>query len=143
MKTYVKVVLFFVFFIAVSVILAALYFYNLKHTDMSKAHPDFVITATALLKEFEDNETNASAKYVNKILEVEGIIASINTAKDNILTISLKTESDLSSVICTFPAIADPSKFRAGDSITLRGECSGFLMDVLLNNCAAVNLKVK
>ena len=143
MKTYVKVVLFFVFFIAVSLILAALYFYNLKHTDMSKAHPDFVITATALLKEFEDNETNASAKYVNKILEVEGIISSINTAKDNILTLSLKTESDLSSVICTFPAIADPSKFRAGDSIKLRGECSGFLMDVLLNNCAAVNLKVK
>ena len=143
MKTYVKVVLFFVFFIAVSAILAALYFYNLKHTDMSKAHPDFVITATALLKEFEDNETSASAKYVNKILEVDGIIGSINTAKDNILTISLRTESDLSSVICTFPAIADPSKFRAGDSITLRGECSGFLMDVLLNNCAAVNLKVK
>ena len=143
MKTYVKVVLFFVFFIVVSAILAALYFYNLKHTDMSKAHPDFVITATALLKEFEDNETSASAKYVNKILEVDGIIGSINTAKDNILTISLRTESDLSSVICTFPAIADPSKFRAGDSITLRGECSGFLMDVLLNNCAAVNLKVK
>jgi hypothetical protein len=143
MKTYVKVVLFFVFFIVVSAILAALYFYNLKHTDMSKAHPDFVITATALLKEFEDNETSASAKYVNKILEVDGIIGSINTAKDNILTISLRTESDLSSVICTFPAVADPSKFRAGDSITLRGECSGFLMDVLLNNCAAVNLKVK
>lgn len=143
MKTYVKVVLFFVFFIAVSAILAALYFYNLKHTDMSKAHPDFVITATALLKEFEDNETSASAKYVNKILEVDGIIGSINTAKDNILTISLRTESDLSSVICTFPAVADPSKFRAGDSITLRGECSGFLMDVLLNNCAAVNFKVK
>lgn len=61
MKTYVKVVLFFVFFIVVSAILAALYFYNLKHTDMSKAHPDFVITATALLKEFEDNETSASA----------------------------------------------------------------------------------
>lgn len=139
MKTYIKVILFFVFFIAVSAILAALYFFNLKHTDMSKAHPDFVITATALLKEFEDNETQASTRYINKIIEVEGTISSINTAKDNVLTISLKTESDLSSVICTFPAVADPSKFRAGDSITLRGECSGFLMDVLLNNCAAIN----
>jgi hypothetical protein len=143
MKTYVKVILFFVFFVAVSAILALLYFYNLKSTDMSKAHPDFVITATALLKEFEENEKNASAKYVNKILEVNGIIASINTAKDNILTISLTTESDISSIICTFPAVADPSKFIVGDTITLRGECSGFLMDVLLNNCAAVNLKEK
>jgi hypothetical protein len=141
MKTYIKVTLFFLFFIAVSAVLAGLYFFNLKHTDMSKARPDFVITATALEKEFEANETQASTRYINKILEVNGIIASINTAKDNILTISLKTGSDLSSVICTFPAVADPSKFRAGDSITLRGECSGFLMDVLLNNCASVNPK--
>lgn len=141
MKTYVKVLLFFVFFVAVSAILAALYFYNLKHTDMSKARPDFVVTATALLKEFEDNEAMASAKYINRIVEVEGIIGSINTSRDNILTISLKTENDLSSVICTFPAVADPTKFRAGDSLTLRGECSGFLMDVLLNNCAAVTPK--
>jgi hypothetical protein len=110
---------------------------------MSKAHPDFVMTATALEKEFEANETQASTRYINKILEVAGTIASINTAKDNVLTISLKTESDLSSVICTFPAVADPSKFRAGDKITLRGECSGFLMDVLLNNCAAVNPNIK
>jgi hypothetical protein len=141
MKTYVKVILFFVFFVAVSAILAALYFYNLKHTDMSKARPDFVVTATGLLKEFEDNEALASAKYINRIVEVEGIIGSINTSGDNILTISLKTENDLSSVICTFPAVADPSTFRAGDRLTLRGECSGFLMDVLLNNCAAVNAK--
>lgn len=138
MKTYVKIALFIISFIALSAILAALYFYNLKHTDMAKAKPDFVITASELLKEFEDNETTASAKYINKILEVTGTIASVKPADNNVLNITLFAGSDLSSVICTFNAIGDTAAFNAGDEITLRGECSGFLMDVLLNNCAII-----
>jgi hypothetical protein len=135
MKTYIKILLGVVMFIVLAAILAALYMYNLKHTDMAKAKPDFVITATALLKEFEDNEAAASAKYISKIVEITGTVATVKPAENNILNISLVTESDLSSVICTFAAISDPSSVKAGDAITLRGECSGFLMDVLLNNC--------
>jgi hypothetical protein len=138
MKIYVKVALFFVTFIALAAILAALYYYNLKATDMSKAKPDFIITASALQKAFEDDETKASVSYINKILEVTGNIATVKPAENSVVSISLVTESDLSSVICTFPAVSDPSIFRVGDQITLRGECSGFLMDVLLNNCALI-----
>ena len=76
--------------------------------------------------------------YINKILEVTGKIASVKPAENNVVSISLVTDSDLSSVICTFPAVSDPSIFRVGDEITMRGECSGFLMDVLLNNCALI-----
>jgi hypothetical protein len=138
MKTYVKASLFFVPFIALAAILAALYYYNLKATDMTKARPDFILTASALQKAFEDDETKASVKYINKIVEVTGNIASVKPADNSVVSISLVTESDLSSVICTFPAVSDPSIFRAGDQITLRGECSGFLMDVLLNNCSLI-----
>jgi hypothetical protein len=141
MKTYVKIAIFVVSFIALSAILAALYMFNLKATDMSKAKPDFVLTASLLQKAFEDDETSASLKYINKIVEVTGTIASIKTGENNILSLTLNTASDLSSVICTFPAIADPSKLKPGNSITLRGECSGFLMDVLLNNCAIIEKK--
>ena len=123
-----------------------LYLYNLKHTDMAKARPDFNITATALQKEFEVNETTASARYINKVIEVTGTIASVMQAGGNNLNISLKTGNDISSVICTFPAIGDASKIKTGDNIVLRGECSGFTqlfpgeppLDVLLNNCAVI-----
>lgn len=138
MKPYVKIALFVVAFIAISGILAALYLYNLKHTDMAKAKPDFIITATALQKEFEENEATASSKYINNILEVTGMIESVTPADSNNVSLSLKTGSDMSSVICTLAAIADPSKLKTGDEITIRGECSGFLLDVLLNNCAII-----
>lgn len=137
MKPYVKVALFVVLIIAVSGILYALILYNKKHPDTSKVKPDFIITAIALQKEFEDGETAASAKYIKKILEVSGSVSSVAQADSNNVNISLKSGNDLSSVICTFAA-ADPSKVKTGDEITIRGECSGFLMDVLLNNCAIV-----
>jgi hypothetical protein len=138
MKTYVKVALFFVSFIALSAILAALYIYNLKNTNMAKVKPDYVITASALKKAFEDDEKRASTIYINKILEVTGKIAALKPAENNVLSIYLVTESDLSFIICTFPAIEDPSKFKIGDEIKLQGECSGYLKDVLLNNCAVI-----
>jgi hypothetical protein len=138
MKPYIKIALFVVLFIAVSAILAALILYNKKHTDTAKAKPDFVVTATSLQKEFEDNEKAASARYINKILEVSGAIASVAQADSANLNVSLKTGNDMSSVICTFHTGPGITRFKEGDEITLRGECSGFLMDVLLNNCAAV-----
>jgi hypothetical protein len=146
MKTYVKIGIFVVSFIALSAILAALYLYNLKHTDMAKAKPDFIITAAAIQKEFEDNETISSAKYINKVIEVTGTVASVTQTGGNNMNISLKSGNDISSVICTFPVIKDPSKIKNGDIIVIRGECSGFTqlfdgqppLDVLLNNCAVV-----
>jgi hypothetical protein len=146
MKTYVKIALFIVSFIALSAILAALYMYNLKATDMSKAKPDFIISASVLQREFEVDEAAASTRYVDKILEVTGTVASIEPARDKSFNISLVTGNNLSSVICTFPAIKDTSKFGTGKEITLRGKCSGYTqlfsgeppLDVLLNNCAVI-----
>jgi hypothetical protein len=137
MKPYVKIALFVVFLFAVASILIALSLYFKKHTDLSKAKPDFVIAATALQKEFEEDEKTASEKYINKILEVTGTVSSINQADSIHANIALKTESDFSSIICTF-ASSDALRFKTGEEITIRGECSGFLMDVLLNNCALI-----
>ena len=100
--------------------------YNLKATDMSKAKPDFIVTASALQQEFEVDEAAASKRYVNMILEVTGKIDTIVPGENNSISVSLITENDFSSIICTFPAIADPSVLKPGEEITLRGGCSGF-----------------
>jgi hypothetical protein len=138
MKYYVKIALFFVVFIAIGSILAALILFNKKHPDTAKVKPDFVLTATVLQKDFENNETAASSKYINKILEVTGTIVSVTAADSTNTNISLKTGNEMSSVICTFHKLADTSRFIPGNEISLRGECSGFLMDVLLNNCSII-----
>ncbi|MCU0462130.1 MAG: OB-fold putative lipoprotein [Bacteroidales bacterium] len=138
MKLPVKIALGVVFFLALAGILAALYLYNKQHKDLQKVKPDYVITASELQKEFESDESGSTAKYVNRIIEVSGIIGSVKRGEQNIVSVTLKTESDFSVVICTFPPATDPEKLVTGKNVTIRGECSGFLMDVLLNNCAVV-----
>jgi len=141
MKTYVKVALAVVSLIAIGGILAALYLYNQQHADLSKSRPDFVISASLLQKEFGDNEKLASEKYISKIVEVSGKISAVKPGENNVTSITLETESPLSSVICTIADGTDISKLAKGNEITIRGECSGFLMDVLLNNCSLIQAK--
>lgn len=137
MKPIVKITLFVVLFIALAGIWVAIKEFNKKHVDTSKVKPDYVMTAIALQKNFEDNEISASGKYINKIIEVSGAVSSV-TSDSSHLNISLKTGNDMSAVICTFPSSAEAAKIKTGDDVTLRGECSGFLMDVLMKNCAMV-----
>lgn len=141
MKPYIKVALFVVFFVALGGILAGLYMFNLKHKDLSKEKPDVVITAADLQKAFENDEKDATAKYVNKIIEVSGVVSTIAKSDSGSISVTLKTGNDLSSVICTFASSSEAASAKEGDELTLRGECSGFLMDVLLNNCAPVKTK--
>jgi hypothetical protein len=138
MKTSVKVALFVVFFFALAGILGALYLYNKKPADMTTVAPDYFISAIVLQREFEDNETIASSKYINKIIEVTGTIASVNEGGNKSVSVTLNTGTPLSSVICTISGITDTSALIPGKEVTIRGECSGFLMDVLLNNCTVL-----
>jgi hypothetical protein len=138
MKTPVKIALAFVSLLILGGILAGLTLFTKKHKDLQKVNPDFVISAVDLQKEFESNESASTAKYVNKIIEVSGTIGSVKSGEENILSVALKTESDFSVVICTFASGADQANFTDGSQVKIRGECSGFLMDVLLNNCVVV-----
>jgi len=136
-KTY-KIVLAAVSVIAVAGILFGLYKYNLKPKDLQKVKPDIVITAADLLKAFENDESGATAKFVNKVVEVSGTIQSVKPGENSAVTISLNTGNDISSVLCTLQGKVEPENFNTGEQITIRGNCSGFLMDVLLNNCSVI-----
>lgn len=130
-----RIVLWLVFFVAIGGILASLYMYNLKDRDLKKVKPDFIMTASELQKEFETDESAAGAKYINRIIEVRGEVESVNPGENQAVIITLKTNNPLSGVSCTLAADNGSPELAAGNQVSLRGECSGFLMDVLMNNC--------
>ena len=138
MKLWIKIALAIVMVFAVAGIGIGIYLFNLETADLRKAKPDFIISAADLQQAFENNEVSASAKFVNRIIEVSGNIESISIGEENALNVTLQTGSDLSSVICTIPDAASTVNLSTGNPITVRGECSGYLMDVLLNNCVII-----
>jgi len=139
MKTSYKIAIGVVFFIVLAGILAGMYLYNLEPKDLQNVKPDFVMTSAELHKAFEDDEVAATTRYLKKIIEISGAVESVKPGENNSLNISLKTDSELSSVICTLQSVTDPSQIKPGEQVTIRGKCSGFLMDVLLNNCTVIN----
>ncbi|MBE0654157.1 MAG: hypothetical protein IH594_10190 [Bacteroidales bacterium] len=122
------------------IVIAGVYFFNLGSSDLSNAEPDYHLTATELYSEFSSNETRASDTYIDKVIDVTGTVLAKETLKDNIVNISLDSGNPFGSVICTFSGNPEDvlSNIEIGDSLTIRGICSGMLMDVLMNNCVLV-----
>ena len=138
MKKSVRTTLGTVILLGLAGLIIGLYLYNKQDRNLQKEKPDFIITSIDLQKAFEENEAASIARYVNKIIEVTGTIESVKAGEGNITSVILKTESGLSSVICTLSSEADPADLVRGNEVVIRGECSGFLMDVLLNNCVII-----
>lgn len=138
MKKPFKIGLIAVFLLGLAGLAVGLYMFNLGQKNLHKIKPDYKITAVDLLKEFANNESAASEKYVDKILEVSGSILQVKTVEGKARSIILDTGNQLSSVICDLAEAINPDDIDASLPISIRGELSGFLMDVLLNNCVIV-----
>ena len=99
---------------------------------------DVEIEAVRLLQDYEMDESAANAKYLDKIVVVTGTIASVN--EDSLgISLYLKENDAITGVICSFDkSTLSVSSVQAGSAISIKGICTGYLMDVVLNKCALV-----
>ncbi len=120
--------------------LSVYYIFNKPHRGVSASKPDFIIAAAELHDEYESDETKADKKYLGKIIQVYGAIADIKKNQDKAFTIIIKAESEFTGVCCDMEKSFDniESALKSGDNITIKGQCSGFLMDVALTKCILV-----
>ncbi|MBL7938728.1 MAG: hypothetical protein JNL43_05150 [Flavobacteriales bacterium] len=98
------------------------------------------ISAQDLLAAFTADEAAATTRFVGtteQVVQVSGTIRSIDPAVD-ITNIVLGTESELAGVVCEFDPADVPADWRSGASVTIKGICTGMLMDVVLVRCTAV-----
>lgn len=111
--------------------------YNKPHKSVNDV--DFSMDATLLVAEFEQDEAAANTKYLDKVVEVKGTVKEVMKS-DSSITLLLGEADAMSSVSCSLSAGAakDAGDVKAGDEVTIRGICSGMLLDVALANCEIV-----
>ena len=114
--------------------------YNKPHVDVAETTADISITANTLLNEFSTDETTANGKYLDKIVAVRGDISAIKTEKAKGI-ITLKTNDDFGSILCHLSEASTQkiSDLKEGQTITVKGICTGFLMDVVLVKSEIIN----
>ncbi len=113
--------------------------YSKTHHRSVESEEATYITASQIVKDFETNENAADAKYLNKAIELKGTILKKDRDQSGNTTILLKSGDQLSNVFCTLkPGIG----IKRGNSVVVvKGICTGFLSDVVLNDAILVNSK--
>lgn len=111
------------------------YMYVKPNPSVANMKTDVTLTAGDLLAAFETDEAAANAEYLDQVIALSGTISSIATNEDGLLTLTLDTGNPVSGVICEMEADRDHGDLAEGQTISLKGLCTGYLMDVVLVRC--------
>ncbi len=115
-----------------------LYMYNKPHEKMESAKAEKSIDAKNLYAEYEKDETAADAAFLGKVLEVSGVVREVHKgeAKENYIV--LETDGLMGGVKCQLDHLTDHQsldQIEISQNITIKGYCSGYLMDVIMDRC--------
>ncbi len=129
-------------FLAVAIfltVMVGLYGYSEYNRSLPNTHylePAFRLEASTFIKEFETDESKASARYADKTISVHGVAHNIQ-ATDTTATVFLNDGNSGSSVVCQFGRESNEeiNSLKKGDPVTIKGICSGYLMDVVMVRC--------
>jgi putative nucleic acid binding protein len=119
----------------VALIGLAYYFYTKPHSSAANQKTDVHINASELYEQFQRDESAANTRFTDKIIEVKGKVAEI---QHNGIRTSLQLDAGVATggINCSLadgsPNLQVPPK---GTLVTIKGKCSGFLMDVNLVDC--------
>jgi len=137
MKKWIKISL---ILIAIGVTVGAgvvYYVFNMPHRDVENEKPALITTAPALYGAFSQDETAASKKYNNKVVQVSGKIVELTgdiyhiniTLNDVMAPVSIVIDS--LSIVKNMPLA---KSLKLGDVVTVKGQLDGYdmIMGVVL-----------
>ena len=114
--------------------------YNAPKASVKEKAVDITLSATELFEAYSKNQTVADQKFIDQVVQISGQIFEIFTDQQGATVFLLATGGDEAGVLCTLE-LGEKEKVsskKVGDVITLKGVCTGMLMEVVLNRCRVV-----
>jgi len=113
-----------------------IYWYNKPHQSAGAETASVTIDADSLFAQYQRDEHQADQRFLGKVIEVKGKIAEIQHSGSSVIWI-LYGSSGGGGVSCQLfsPPKASEKQPKPGDEVTVKGRCTGFLMDVNLADC--------
>lgn len=129
----------------VLVLIIVLGFYGYReymrgNKDLQEVAAQVTISAPELIKAFETDSAGANRSYLGKIIAVNGTVKSVEKEEGG-ATIILGEPGTLSSVRCSMDSahLDQVAAVKEGQSITVKGACTGFNQDELLGSDVVLN----
>ena len=139
MKSKLRLVLVFIVLALLAGAVAWKFTFRKSATSVGEKRSDVEITVAMLVQAFESDENSANLMYLDKIVTVTGTVESVTT-DPTVISVYLKESDALAGVICSFDRNATGiSSLHNGMQVSIKGICTGYLMDVVMNRCSLVS----
>ena len=107
--------------------------YSSQHRRQVQSETGIVITSDSLVAKYQADEKLANSLYLNKAVVVTGVLLSIDKNQEGKTTLVLGRSDSFSNVSVTMISTA-PITQKIGESITIKGLCTGALSDVVITD---------
>jgi hypothetical protein len=121
-----------------------------KNKDLTGVKADHSVQAVSWINEFASNDTAANAKYLGKVVTVDGMVKQVEKDEEGKYTLVLGDTADMSSVRCSMDSThaSDATSLRKGESVKVKGiyidfnkDDMGLGSDVKMNRCVILKNK--
>ena len=106
------------------------YIWNKPARDVVK-EAGIKVTAVEIFDTYMKDEVAADKIYLNKAIEVTGVVSDIKKNQEGKTVIYLQSDDPVFGINCTFKA--EPGAIDKGSTVTFKGICTGLLSDVIIN----------
>ncbi len=109
------------------------FIYSSQHRRQVQSETGIVITSDSLVAKYQADEKLANSLYLNKAVVVTGNLLSIDKNQEGKTTLVIGRTDSFSNVSVTMISTA-PITQKVGESITIKGLCTGALSDVVITD---------
>ena len=132
-----KKLLYFIITLIIIAIIAYFVVMNLPKASIKGKDAAYTTSAIELYSDFSKNENTANAKYIGKTITVEGTITEIDSDKNGATVLFLSSDNGINGILCTLEP-DQKGDFKVNQNVKIKGLCTGFLQDVVLNKCVII-----
>lgn len=142
MKTWLKVLIGLFLIGIIAGVLGYVFVYNKPHRDFATAKPEFHLTAAELYDAFINDPEGSNERYGGKIIHVEGSLDKFEESGEMVILVFTFDDGAFGpeGVRCTVlpEAKEKANNVHIGDYIKIKGLCTGFTGDVIIDKCSIV-----
>ena len=116
------------------------YQFQRPHESAAGESASATLSADALYTQYASDEKGCDGKYLGKVLQVSGKLSEIQHNGQSEIWIISTGGTNAGGINCQLFAgekIPEPHP-ATGDDVTIKGRCTGFLMDVNLSDCIVI-----
>jgi hypothetical protein len=110
-----------------------IFVYSSNNHRQVQSETGIVITSDSLVAKYQADEKLANSLYLNKAVVVTGVLLSIDKNQEGKTTLVIGRSDSFSNISVTMISTA-PVTQKVGESITIKGLCTGALSDVVITD---------